>query len=199
VTTPSPSLAAPLTRLAVLGPIGAGKTTLAGRLGSRLSIRRVSLDELFWGPGWTPVSEDVFSARLEEALAAPTWVTEGAYQGPVAEQMCARATLVIWLDLPLATCLRRVAVRTVRRVVRREPLWNGNVETWRRVLRGDSILLEAVRKHRLIGRSFESLLGAGRSGPPTVVRLRTVREVDAFVRAVEGRVGVSSAQGGEPG
>ena len=35
---------------------------------------------------------------------------------------------MIWLDLPHLTVMRQVVARTVRRGLRREVLWNGNVE-----------------------------------------------------------------------
>ena len=38
------------------------------------------------------------------------------------------ADLVVWLDLPRHVVMRQVVGRTLRRRVRREPLWNGNVE-----------------------------------------------------------------------
>ena len=40
-----------------------------------------------------------------------------------------RADLLVWLDLPFLTVvLPRVIRRTIRRRLRREKLWNGNVE-----------------------------------------------------------------------
>ena len=39
-----------------------------------------------------------------------------------------RATLLVHLDLPRATVMQQVVRRTLRRRLRREQLWNGNVE-----------------------------------------------------------------------
>jgi hypothetical protein len=36
--------------------------------------------------------------------------------------------VIVWLDLPTAVVMRRVVVRTLRRRLRREVLWNGNTE-----------------------------------------------------------------------
>jgi len=40
----------------------------------------------------------------------------------------AKADSLVWLDMPRRTVMRRVVVRTIRRVATREELWNGNRE-----------------------------------------------------------------------
>ena len=96
-----------------------------------LGLPHVELDGLWWGPGWQPVPLPVFQARVRQAVAEPSWVVDGFYLDeamvplvwPVAE-------VVVWLDLPRRTCVRRALWRSVRRVVRRPPLWGGqNVQS----------------------------------------------------------------------
>ena len=41
-------------RVAIIGTGGAGKSTLARRMGERLGIEVIHLDHLFWQPGWEP-------------------------------------------------------------------------------------------------------------------------------------------------
>src|SRR5690606_4073516 len=48
-----------------------------------------------------------------------------------------RADTVVVLDLAKAVVMRRVVTRTLRRVVRREELWNGNREPWRNLYAWD--------------------------------------------------------------
>lgn len=63
-----------------------------------------------------------------EALAhRPAWVTEWQY-GPVRDLLAERADLLVWLDLPRAVVVRQVVHRTLRRRLRREVLWSGDVE-----------------------------------------------------------------------
>jgi adenylate kinase family enzyme len=39
-------------RVSIVGPGGAGKTTIALEIGCRLGIPVVHLDRLYWQPGW---------------------------------------------------------------------------------------------------------------------------------------------------
>ncbi|WP_299040308.1 hypothetical protein [uncultured Pseudokineococcus sp.] len=54
-------------------------------------------------------------------------MTEWGY-GPTRNVLAARADLLVWLDLPRAVVMRHVVRRTLRRRLRREVLWNGDVE-----------------------------------------------------------------------
>jgi len=112
-------------RIIVAGTSGAGKTTLAARIGEALHIPHVEIDALFHGPAWTP--RDRFVADVAAFSAEPSWVTEWQY-GTVRALLVERADLLVWLDLSRATVMRRVVRRTVRRRLRRQVLWNGNLE-----------------------------------------------------------------------
>ncbi len=65
--------------------------------------------------------------EVEAFSAADAWVTEWQY-GVARELLLARAEVMLWLDLPIATVMRQVTQRTLRRRLRGEVLWNGNVE-----------------------------------------------------------------------
>lgn len=121
-------------RVLVAGTSGAGKTRLAVALGQLLDVPRVEIDGLFHGPGWTP--RETFVADVEAFSAGPEWVTEWQYAA-VRPLLAARADLLVWLDLRRSTVLRQVVLRTVRRRLRREVLWHGNVEPPLRTLLTD--------------------------------------------------------------
>ena len=112
-------------RVLVAGTSASGKTTLAVRIGAELGVRHVEIDALFHGPGWTP--RDTFEAEVGAFSAEPSWVTEWQYS-IVRERLAHRADLVVWLDLCRTTVMRRVVQRTLRRRLRRQVLWNGNIE-----------------------------------------------------------------------
>jgi adenylate kinase family enzyme len=80
---------------------------------------------LYHGPNWTP--RPTFEGDVEQFSAQPRWVTEWQY-GQVRSMLADRADLVVWLDLPRLTVMRRVIRRTMRRRWHRETLWNDNVE-----------------------------------------------------------------------
>lgn len=113
-------------RVAVAGVSGVGKTTLARRIAAVAGIPRTEIDALFHGPNWTPRPE--FLDDVRALVAGDTWVTEWQYSS-ARPLLTARADLLVWLDLPFwSVTLPRVVSRTLRRRLREEPLWNGNVE-----------------------------------------------------------------------
>lgn len=128
-------------RVMVYGVTGSGKSTLARRVAERLALPYHEVDDLTWEPGWVPVPDQVQRERITAVCAGDEWVIDHAY-GKWLDIPLARADLVVGLDLPRLVTLARLVRRTVLRIVRRTPICNGNVETWREsFLRRDSILL----------------------------------------------------------
>ena len=112
-------------RVLVAGGSGSGKSTLAARIGRILDLPYTELDSLFHGPNWVP--RESFVTEAHAISARPRWVSEWQY-GIVQPVFTARADLMIWLDLPRLVVMAQVVRRTVVRRLRREVLWNGNVE-----------------------------------------------------------------------
>src|ERR1700731_1846433 len=91
----------------VIGPSGAGKTTLAAELGERFDLPVYPLDLIaFTDRHWTirPLPEKEQAVR--EILQQPGWVVEGGHVGWT-EPLLDAADVIIWLDIPLATTIRR--------------------------------------------------------------------------------------------
>jgi hypothetical protein len=64
-----------------------------------------------------------------KSTVGPAWVVDGNYPRVVMEgPVWRRADTVVWLDLPRPTVMRQVVLRTLRRVLTRQTLWNGNRE-----------------------------------------------------------------------
>jgi adenylate kinase family enzyme len=112
-------------RVLVVGVSGAGKSTLAREIGARLGIQYVELDGLYHGPGWQP--RPTFADDVAALVARDAWITEWQYDA-ARPLTLARAELLVWLDLPTWRVLGQLTRRTVVRRVRRERLWNDNVE-----------------------------------------------------------------------
>jgi adenylate kinase family enzyme len=143
-------------KLWIVGPPGSGKSILADRLGARLSCPVVHLDEVHWLPGWQTRDSVEFRDRVDAATAGPSWVVEGNYQ-LVRRPFVHRADRVIWLDLPLALCLRRLVRRCVSRARTRQIICNGNRESFRETfLSRESILWWAITTDRERRRAYET-------------------------------------------
>lgn len=189
----APGAAAPCAlprRVLVAGVSGSGKTTLAGRIGAVLSLPHTEIDSLWWGPGWTPRAE--FAEEVAALVAQDAWVTEWQYRS-VRELLLQRAELLVWLDLPTRVTMRQVVLRTVRRRLRREELWNGNVEgpLWTFVTERDHIVRWAWGTRRKL-RDLPAHLAA-RAPHVALVRLRSRREVERWLADLAAAAGVSPA------
>ena len=156
---------------------GCGATTLGRELARRLGVQYVELDALNHGPGWTEATTAELRERVAPLVAEPAWVVDGGYWSKLDELVLERADVVVWLDLPRRIWLPRLVRRTVRRIVRREVLWNGNRESFRQAFFSrDSLLLYALRNEDRRRSTYPARLA-----PYDHVRLRTPRQVERWL------------------
>lgn len=160
------TLPSPPRRIALVGPVASGKSTWAAAVAAHTGLPHVGLDDLFWGPAWTPVPAAEFHTRVREALAARAWIADGNFGGAVAEMLLARAELVVWLDLSLRVCLPRLVARSLRRAATGQELFGGNRETFRHLLARDSILWSAPAHHHRDRRRWAARLARAAGAPP---------------------------------
>jgi adenylate kinase family enzyme len=167
-----------LRRVAVISSAsGNGKTTLGRKLAAVLGVPFLELDALVHGPNWTETPDDELRALVEPFVAGDGWVVDGVYRGKLGTLVLDAADTIVWLDLPLRVWLPRLVRRTLRRVVRREELWNGNRETFRDAFWGREALVPfALHQHFRRRHVYPVEL----AGLP-VVRLRSTTEVDRFL------------------
>ncbi len=101
-------------RVLVLGCAGVGKTTFSRRLGERLGVPVICLDEI-WRREWTSDDVPTFRVMLEEAHAGEAWVSDGNFAKATFDLRLPRADMVIWLEQPRWVCAWRVVARTFRK------------------------------------------------------------------------------------
>ena len=103
-------------RIAIIGPGGAGKSTLATLISRRTGLPVAHLDPLFWRAGWTPAPREAALRELDAVSSREEWILEGNFlpDGGGTDARFERADTVVFLDLPRTTCLARVLKRLVR-------------------------------------------------------------------------------------
>ena len=134
-------------RVVVIGTSGAGKTTLACHLASRMGVPHIEFDAYRHGPNWTETPNHLLRQNIAEAIAEDGWVADGNYSAG-RDLVWTRATAIIWLDYAFPVVFWRLFWRTICRFVKRTELWNGNREKLRwHFFTKDSLFLWAFQTH----------------------------------------------------
>ncbi len=159
-------------RIAVIGVSCSGKTTLARRIAAANGVAYVELDAIYWQPNWAHLPIDEFRSAVEAAAEGDQWVIDGNYSR-VRDLIWARATDVVWMNLPFLIVLWRAATRTGKRIITREELFAGNRETITKALFDrESILWWVIRTYHRRQRTYSELLSGGNHLPFTVHVIR---------------------------
>lgn len=169
-----------LRRILVHGVTGSGKTTIARQIGEVTGLPWHSVDdEIGWLPGWVERPPEEQRAIAERIVAGDGWVLDTAY-GKWRDVVVPRVDLIVALDYPRWLSFGRLVRRTVLRIVRRDEICNGNVESLRVALSSDSILWwhwqSFTRKREQIRRWQQD------PDAPLVLRLTSPRQVPALLR-----------------
>ena len=100
-------------RIAIIGPGGAGKSTLARQISAKLGLPVIHLDAHYWHEGWVETPKEEWAQAVRRLTEGEAWVMDGNYGGTM-ELRLAAADTILFLDLPRATCLLRVVGRQLR-------------------------------------------------------------------------------------
>ncbi|KAH7103287.1 hypothetical protein BKA62DRAFT_56478 [Auriculariales sp. MPI-PUGE-AT-0066] len=148
-------------RILIVGNSGVGKSTTMRRLSSLLGISAVSLDLLYFKPGWKAHTPEEFLKQVRSFTELnDEWIIDGNYLSKLKDVTYKQATDIVWLDPPALLYLPRVFIRTMRRLfgipksVDATPV--GCQDTFTDVFFGgkDSILLWAITRHSVVREQY---------------------------------------------
>lgn len=171
-------------RVVIIGSSGCGKTTLAKVLSSKWGLAMCDLDELAWMPNWIERDRAKERADVEKVVANEKWVIAGNYSRH-RDLIWVNADLIIWLDLPLLTCLWRGFRRSIKNILLDRSLCNGNYDSFRRLFRWDnrSIIYWIYSNHKKKRMRYLKLLDQEKDPKlPKHIHLRTRKSVKAWLR-----------------
>ena len=157
-------------RVYIVGGSGSGKTTLGRQLGRVLGVQ--------------PFDFDTDARADRSALAgADRWIIEGIFLYDI-RPILERAELIIWLDLPVLTAIRRIIVRHFWLSLLRTNRHRGLRLLWRFVRSTPGYYSEPAREPRAVDdwNAMSRALTERRLAPYSskVVHLTTPRSVRRF-------------------
>ena len=164
-------------RILIIGPGGAGKSTLARRLGAQLGLEVFHLDKFYWRPGWVETPKDEWLRAVEGLAARDSWVMDGNYSGTLDVRL-ARCDAAVFLDLPRRVCLWRIVKRRLAyRATTRPDMAEGCPEE----LNPEFVrwVWDYPRRSRPGVLARLAAAGDGKR----IIRLRSRREVERFLAA----------------
>lgn len=90
-----------MTRVAVIGNAGGGKSTLCRQLSSARKLPYFPVDKIQWRPGWRLVPDNEFATAHKGLLSKPAWIIDGFGPWAEIERRFELADTIIFVDHPL--------------------------------------------------------------------------------------------------
>jgi adenylate kinase family enzyme len=170
-----------MTRVAIIGNAGGGKSVLARHLGRTLALPVHSIDDVQWEPGWTRAP----AGRVEDAqrawLREGRWIIDGWGSWELIAERFEAADTIVFIDFPLHVHYRWAMRRQVESMLGLRRDWPPRgCAAW-------PVTRELLRVMRYVHAEARPRLVAMTSHPrlaSRVVRLRSPRELRAWRRSV---------------
>ena len=99
-------------RILIIGCGGAGKSTLARKMGEKTGIPVIHLDQLWWKPGWVESDREEFERILQQELEKTRWIMDGNFDRTIPHR-ASYCDTVIYLDFSRVACLLGVLKRVL--------------------------------------------------------------------------------------
>lgn len=100
-------------RILVIGSGGAGKSTVATKLGQLLNLEVIHLDKFFWKSGWVEPPRDEWLQTVTQLVNCESWIIDGNYSGTL-EVRIQRCDTIVFLDVSRFLCVWRIVKRKLQ-------------------------------------------------------------------------------------
>jgi adenylate kinase family enzyme len=170
-------------RVCVVGSSGAGKSTFAARCAA-LGYAHLELDSVMHQAGWVQLDDETARARVDAFTSEHArWIVDGNY-ARFRDLLWMRADSIVWLDLARSAVVASTLRRSISRLVRREVLWNGNREEWRKIFSLDpdrSVVTWAWTQFASYRDEFEREMRGRRWPHLRWLRIHSRRDANAYL------------------
>ena len=100
-------------RILIIGSGGAGKSTVATKLGQFLNLEVNHLDKCYWRPGWVEPPREVWVQTVTDLISRDSWIIDGNYSGTLEVRMH-RCDTIVFLDMSRLVCVWRIVKRNLQ-------------------------------------------------------------------------------------
>jgi adenylate kinase family enzyme len=120
-----------MTRVAIIGNAGGGKSTLARKLAVAQRLPYHAIDRLQWLPGWQPTPPAQFDRKHDAIIDGERWIVDGVADRAAIARRLARADTIVFVDMPLRTHLWWATRRQIRAIFVGRPDEPDGCPIWR--------------------------------------------------------------------
>lgn len=87
-----------MTKVAILGNAGGGKSTLCETLSLAKGLPTYQLDKLLWSSGWVPIPQEEFDYQHDLILTRNKWIMDGLASLESIERRLEAADTIVFVD-----------------------------------------------------------------------------------------------------
>ncbi len=168
-----------MTRVAIIGNAGGGKSTMARRLAAARGLPYHALDLIQWRPGWQPVSQHEYDSRHDAIIAGERWILDGFGDLASVDRRIEAADTIVFVDHPLWVHLWWATKRQLRSLFAGRPDGPPGCPMWRKTWPLYRMIWSIHRALRpLLLEKIAAAADAGKSSH----HLHSPRELAAFGR-----------------
>lgn len=175
-----------MNKIIIIGASGAGKTTLSVQLSELLKIPHTELDSIYHQANWQPIDKQEFVEKVNVIAKQPEWIFCGNYFTRLGMEFWEQADTIIWCDYSFLKVITRLFVRTLKRTITKEELWNGNREGfYTNFFTKKSIFVWMLQSWNKQKKRYGIIFSESEKYPDIhFVRLKSPNETKAFLKQV---------------